>query len=174
MRKAKREAVFMRRLLWTALIAAVIGIAALFFAQDLEKQSKEVKIYFFKSGKLAVVKRLPGEKADPYNFAIEQLLQGPIREEKDSGYYTQIPENTRVRVIYREGRTVNADFTKELEMYGGGTTKVYGSLAQIVYTLTSLKGVKDVQILINGRREIALGSEGLIIDKPLRRKDVSP
>lgn len=164
----------MRKIIWAALIMAAISGAVIFFLEWTPLQGKSAKIYFFNKGKLAYVKRQLAEKADAHYFVIEQLLQGPTSEERSQGLYSQVPEKTRLRVIYKKDSTVSADFTKDLEMYGGGTTKVYGSLAQIVYTLTALKGVKDVQILIEGKREIVLGSEGLIIDKPLTRKDVSP
>jgi spore germination protein GerM len=164
----------MRRTFWTLLIILAVAAAMLYLFQGTDLKGNSAKVYFFKKGKLAYVKRALAEKADAHYFAVEQLLQGPTSEEKEQGFYSQVPERTKLRVIYKKGGTINADFTKELEMYGGGTTKVYGSLAQIVYTLTALKGVKDVQVLINGRREIVLGSEGLIIDKPLTRKDVSP
>jgi len=163
----------MRKILWAVLIIGIVAMAAVIM-QSIEQQGKQVKIYFFKAGKLIYEKRTPAQKADLYYFTIEQLLQGPTADEKVKGVYSQIPEGTKVRVAYKQNDTVNVDFTKDLEMYGGGTSKVYGSLAQIVYTLTSLQGIKQVQILINGRREISLGSEGLIIDKPLTRKDVSP
>lgn len=163
----------MKNFIWAVLAVAAVAFAVLFFAGGIDLQRNEVKIYFFRNGKLDPVSRALPEKADPRYFAVEQLLAGPSPKEKAEGFFSQIPERTRLRVLYKNGGTISADFTKDLEMYGGGATKVYGSLAQIVYTLTALKEVKDVQVLIEGKREVSLGSEGLIIDKPLTRKDVA-
>jgi len=164
----------MKKLSWAVLAVASIACAAYVLMQTPFFQGGTAGIYFFKDGKLSQVKRPLPENVDPMKFVLEQLLAGPTAEEKASGLFSQIPEKTKLRAVRRKAGTVSADFTKDLEMYGGGTAKVYGSLEQIVYTLTALKGVKAVQILVEGRREVSLGSEGLIIDKPLTRKDVAP
>jgi len=51
-------------------------------------------------------------------------LNGPDNAEIKQGIFTQIPKGTELRDIYLKDRTVTADFSKELEMVGGGTEKV--------------------------------------------------
>lgn len=148
----------------------ILGVIWLF--GEYGSSPRKVKIYFFKDHRIAFVPRTVPEKASPLYYTARQLLQGPSAAEIRSGYFTQIPKGTDIRTISREDRVVRADFTKDLEMNGGGTSKVRGIIAQIVYTFTSIRGVKSVQVTVNGRKDLALGNEGYVIDKPLSRDDV--
>lgn len=159
-----------RGLLAAVLLAAVLGACAVLFL-TAEKQPSKASIYFFKNGSFIPVGRAVPQKANPLFFAAEELLRGPSAKERKSGYFTEIPAGTRLRHVHRQNDTVMADFSKELEEYGGGAARVQGLLAQIVYTLTDISGAKNVQILVEGKTETALGGEGYIIDKPLTRKD---
>lgn len=156
--------------IYVLLLAALI-LGTLWLYGEFLKPQNTVQIYFFKNGNMTSVDREIPEKASPLYFTARQLLQGPTASEKKNGYFTQIPKGTDVRTIIKEDGTVRADFTKELEMYGGGTTKVQGIISQIVYTFTSLRGVKSVQIMVSGKKEVALGSEGYMIKEPLSRND---
>ncbi len=160
-------------LIVTVLTAAAIA-AAVFLAQP-EKivSAKTMQIYFVKDGKPVPVERQKGAKAIQEYAAIEALLEGPTEAEKMSGMETQIPENTKLRRVSRSKNMVIADFTKELETYGGGTAKVQALIAQIVYTATALPKTEQIQILVEGKNEVSLGSEGYIIDRPLSRANVS-
>ncbi|MFA5104715.1 MAG: GerMN domain-containing protein [Candidatus Margulisiibacteriota bacterium] len=162
-----------KKLKWffvAVLFTVVAGVSAFMFF-TAEKQPSKVSIYFFKNDLFAPVVRAVPQKANPLFFAAEELLRGPSDKERKSGYFTEIPIGTKLRHIHRQKDTVIADFSKELEEYGGGAARVQGLLAQIVYTLTDISGAKNVQILVEGRTEAALGGEGYIIDKPLTKKD---
>jgi spore germination protein GerM len=151
------------------LIAAALAAAFLFVTA--EKPAYKANIFFFKNGSFVPVERTASPKADPLFFAAEELLRGPSDAERKQGYFTEIPSETKLRNIRRQNGTVIADFTKELEEYGGGAARVQGLLAQIVYSLTDISGAEKVQILVEGRTEAALGGEGYVIDKPLTRQD---
>jgi germination protein M len=162
-----------KKLKWflaAVLLTAVLGMAAFIFF-TAEKQPSKANIYFFKNNIFVPVARQVPQKANPLFFAAEELLRGPSDKERKGGYFTEIPAGTKLRHIHRQKDTVIADFSKELEEYGGGAARVQGLLAQIVFTLTDISGAKNVQILVDGRTEAALGGEGYIIDKPLTRKD---
>lgn len=159
------------RLLSAAILSiAVLGVAAIVFLTP-EKQPPKASIYFFKNNTFVPVARFIPKNANPLFFVTEELLRGPSEKEREAGYFTEIPAGTKLRHIHRQKNTIMADFSKELEEYGGGAAKVQGLLAQIVYTLTDISGAKNVQILVEGKTEAALGGEGYIIDKPLTRKD---
>jgi len=46
-------------------------------------------------------------------------------------------------------------------------------IGQIVYTITEVPGIKKVWIKMEGEKELVLGGEGLVIDRPLSREDIS-
>ena len=134
--------------------------------------SKQLSIFFFKEDKLVAVARELPTVEDPVSVAIDQLLMGPSDTETSQGIMTEIPNGTRaidVRVI---GDTAMINFNGRLAEYGGGTSKVRGILAQIVYTATGVKGVKKVILKLEGNDQFTLGSEGFTVDHPLERDDV--
>lgn len=150
-------------------VLAVAAASVVFFTSDI--QPSKAKIFFFKNGAFIPVARFVPQGANPMFFAAEELLRGPSEKELKNGFFTEIPLGTKLRHIHRQKQTIIADFSKELEEYGGGAARVQGLLAQIVYTLTEISGASSVQILVEGKTEAALGGEGYIIDKPLTRKD---
>lgn len=169
--KKRRKKGYGRFWLFAALTAAA-AVAAVFLLQSPPAPSKAVKIYLYNNGRLTYVEREMPEKASKYFYIAEQLIEGPTQAEKAKGYFSQIPDGTKLRKIRKKDGTVMVDFSKELGMYGGGTTRVEGMLAQIVYTLTQFGGSKNVQILVDGKAQPVLGSEGYMIEKPLSRNDL--
>ncbi len=163
-----------KRFPWFAaiiIVAAVVVIGLL--VVNAPRLPGTSKLFFFKDGKLGFVCREIPEKADIYYFTANELIKGPTTAEKSSGYYSQIPKGTKILTLSRSQGTLKADFSRELQMCGGGTAKVEAILSQIVRTFTDLPGINNVQILVEGKKEVVLGSEGFIIDKPLSRKDVT-
>ncbi len=157
-------------LLVAVLLAVAVGLCALFIF-TASRTPSTANIYFFKNSSFLPVEREIPKTANPLFFAAEELLRGPSDKEKQKGYFSEIPDGTKLRQVHMQNGTVIADFSKELEEYGGGAARVQGLLAQIVFTLTDVSGAQKVQILVDGRTEAALGGEGYIIDKPLTRKD---
>lgn len=162
-----------KKAFWYILFGAAVILSILLFLSNQNPKTTTVKIYFFRGSKAVPVKRDMPEKADVLYFVTEQLLRGPDQAEKRIGLFSRIPARTKIRDIYKKNGTVYADFSKELNVSGGGTEKVKDMLFQIVYTFTGLQGVKNVQILVDSKMQVALGSEGYVIEKPLSRDDVS-
>jgi spore germination protein GerM len=84
-----------------------------------------------------------------------------------------VPRGTRALSFKVRGKTVIVNFSRELEKYGGGSTRLQGMIAQIVYTATDVPGIEKAWIWMEGEKELVLGGEGLILDRPLGRKEVS-
>lgn len=170
----------MKKATFYSLLFIVIG-GLTFFAINTSKESRKndesakaaINIYFFKNGTLTSVERNISSREDPADAAVKHLLKGPNVIEKTKGYFSEIPKTTRIKNVVRDGDMLKVNFSKGLEQYGGGTARVQALVSQIVYTMTEIKGVKKVQILIDGKKEVSLGSEGYIIDRPLSRDDVS-
>lgn len=131
-----------------------------------------VKIYFLQGEKLIRVDRPLMNNQDPLAAAARELMRGPTAEEKAAGLFSEIPAKAKIQKVGREDRTALVSFNPELEKYGGGSARVQGLIAQIVYTFTEVPGVEKVRILIGKKGEVVLGGEGFVIDKPLARQDI--
>lgn len=105
--------------------------------------------------------------------AIHELLAGPTPEERRAGLTTAIPAGTRLRSLHVEDGVVIVDLSGEVES-GGGSSSMLGRLWQIVYTATQFPQTPRVRILIDGQAKDAMGGEGVLIDRPLRRPPALP
>lgn len=154
-----------------AIVAVVLAaaVAAWWFTPA---KSPSVQVYFFKADKPFAVSRplLPDQA--PLEVAISELLKGPSDEEKLVGLSSQLPAGIKVRMIKTERDVAIIDFNGRLEAYGGGSTRVEGLVAQIVYTATAVPGISKTWIWLAGEKEVVLGGEGLVLDKPLSRGDL--
>jgi len=152
-------------------ISAFIIAGSIFFAFFIPK-GPHVNVYFLKKDKLAAISRPLNKNDEPISLAIAELLKGPTKSEKEKGYFSEIPIGTQIVGMKKEGNELGLIFNEKLENYGGGSFKVRGLIAQIVYTFTEVAKVKKVRIFIDGKDQVVLGGEGYIIDKSLSRDDV--
>jgi spore germination protein GerM len=131
-----------------------------------------VRAYFFKGDRLAAVERRLSPDQSPLKQALEETLAGPTAHEMDAGFTTQIPPAVKLRGVSVKGRVAIIDLSHELEDYGGGSARVEGIVAQLVYTATEIPGVDKAWLWIEGQGKVVLGGEGLVLDHPLSRLDV--
>jgi Immunoglobulin-like domain of bacterial spore germination/Sporulation and spore germination len=104
--------------------------------------------------------------------ALEALLQGPSPEELDEGVVTAIPTGTNLLGLDIDNGLASVDLTQEYAS-GGGSLSMRMRLAQVVYTLTQFPTVSSVAFSLDGEPVTSFSSEGIVIDKPLRRDDFS-
>jgi len=154
-------------------ILAVATAAVVYFWALLQQKPPSVKVYFYKGDKLFAVERTLNAGEAPLQRAIGELLAGPSPDEKLEGITTQLPAGTRVLRLRVKDQVAIIDFNRKLEAYGGGSARLEGMIAQIVYTATEIPGIEKVWIWMEGEKELVLGGEGLVLDKPLSRRDVS-
>lgn len=57
---------------------------------------------------------IPGEGVDPLERNLKLLLAGPTAKWQEKGYYTNIPEGTKLNWVKLENDTISADFSPEL------------------------------------------------------------
>ena len=135
--------------------------------------SKAVKVYFYdKEGVLVPVERERPTIELPLIIAIDQLMAGPNDQESARGLGTLIPKGTRARKAEIEGNTAIIDLNSVVHDFTGNAVDAKRLIAQIVYTATSIQGVKQVIIKLQGSDQFTLGSEEYMIDHPLERDDV--
>ena len=155
-------------------LALIIAIAFLGFwaANNNDVQKAQIKVFFAKNGSVLPVARDLSSGQPPEKEALSQLLKGPSEQEKLDGFFTEIPKGTKGSVTSNINGVITVNFSDELGQYGGGTARVQALLSQIVFTLTEIRGINKVKILVSGKEGIALGSEGFSIEKPLSKKDI--
>jgi len=104
----------------------------------------------------------------PLTDTLSALLAGPVMEERQKGLISLIPDGTRIMNATVRGNTAYINFNEDFQFNTYGVEGYAGSLRQVVWTATEFPNVRDVQILIEGRRIDYLG-EGIWIGSPVNR-----
>jgi germination protein M len=113
------------------------------------------------------VTRIVAPVEDEKLAAAEELLKGPP---KGIGLFSDIPRGTRLLGLNFNGAAAEINLSREVLDYRGGVTGAENWVKQILLTLTSLEGVEEVQILVEGEK-ITL-KEGLDLTKPLQPPEI--
>jgi spore germination protein GerM len=103
--------------------------------------------------------------------SLTALIAGPNPEETSQEFISLIPKETRVLNAAVRGTTAYISLSEDFQFNTKGVEGYAASLRQIVWTATEFSNIKDVQILIEGRRLDYLG-EGIYIGGPLSRETV--
>jgi spore germination protein GerM len=114
-----------------------------------------------------VNRKLPASDS-PLIDALEALIQGPSAEEEKQGLISLIPKNVKLLNATVRGNTAYISFSEDFLFNTFGVEGYVGQRRQIVLTATEFSNVKDVQILIDGKRIDYLG-EGIWIGSPVDR-----
>jgi spore germination protein GerM len=104
----------------------------------------------------------------PLLNALQTLVNGPGSDEQGQGLISLIPEETKILSVNIRGETAYIDMSEEFQYNSYGREGYVAQLHQIVWTATEFSSVKNVQLLIEGRRVDWL-SEGIWIGSPLNR-----
>jgi len=137
-------------------------------------QTRERAIYFTNVGsdgqilQSRVTRRVPASES-PMQDSLNVLLAGPSADEVGKGILNLIPQNTRLLSATIRGNTAYLNFSEDFLFNTFGVEGYVAQLRQIVWTVTEFQNVKDVQILIEGRRLDYLG-EGIWIGSPISRQ----
>ncbi|AEF80653.1 GerMN domain-containing protein [Leadbettera azotonutricia] len=105
----------------------------------------------------------------PMVDALKALISGPDAEEKRRDMVSLIPQGVRILNATVRGNTAYISFSEELQYNTYGVEGYAAALKQLVWTVTEFPNVRDVQILIEGRRIDYLG-EGIWIGSPVSRE----
>ena len=103
-------------------------------------------------------------------FWLEVLLRGPQGPDLEAGATTTIPEGTELLGVRRGDATLFVDLSSEFES-GGGSLSMQMRVAQVVYTATQFEGIDAVRIMIEGEMVDSIGGEGVMVERPLTRRD---
>ena len=102
----------------------------------------------------------------------EALLEGPTADETAGipAITTAIPEGATVLGVEVNEGTATVDLSVEYGE-GGGSASMFGRLAQVVYTLTRLPDVTEVQFAIEGEPIGLFSAEGIELEGAQARDD---
>lgn len=133
----------------------------LYFADEQQtKLVKEIRYVDIKEAKKGT--------ATLASVMVKELIAGP----KAKGLKGIIPEGTSLRApVAIEGRTATVDFTKEfIDNHPGGKELAELTIYSIVNTLTELKDIERVKIIINGK-ETKNFKDKVTLDSDFPRND---
>jgi len=142
--------------------------------QPTPTQTRDRAIYFANVGSdgqilhSKVTRKIPVSDS-PMQDALNVLLAGPTAEELSRGLINLVPKNTRILSATIRGNTAYISFSEDFLFNTFGVEGYVAQLRQIVWTVTEFQNVKDVQILVEGRRMDYLG-EGIWIGSPISRQ----
>ncbi len=141
---------------------------------DTQKKHRKSVLYFVLVGDtgdiiLKSVTRTVYFVDSPLTETIKSLIRGLTPSELNRGLISLIPEKTKLLGIYIKGSTAFINFNDSVTFNSFGEEGILASLKQIIYTATEFKTVSAVQILINGKIEKFLTTEGIFVGAPLSR-----
>jgi len=139
-----------------------------------QTETRDRSVYFTqinKDGQIlhSRVTRKVSVSDSPMQDVLTALLKGPSADELNRGILNMIPANTRILSTSVRGNTAYISFNEDFMFNTFGVEGYVAQLRQIVWTVTEFSNVKDVQILIEGRRVDYLG-EGIWIGSPINRQ----
>lgn len=100
---------------------------------------------------------------------VSALLAGP-RSTDSPGLTTSIPSGTALRNVHITGDLATVDMNSQFES-GGGSLSMVTRIAQVIFTLTEIDGVKRVSFALDGTPATYIGGEGIDVSSPLGRND---
>jgi len=99
---------------------------------------------------------------------VAKLIAGPPARQ---GLLTFVPKSTRLRHASRSGSTATVDLSA---VFGSGTPgSRTARLAQLVYTVSSVRGVRSVLVRIEGQTPAPAVFPHLDLSSPLTRSDIA-
>lgn len=128
----------------------------------------KVSVYFVGSGS-SLVAALRPDPTGELGRAISDLLAGPSSAEVAAGISSAVPAGTKVLAATTSGGTADLNFDAALTSITGHEELL--AFAQIVATATSVPGVSQVQISVEGNQVNAPLPDGTLAQHPVSRTD---
>jgi spore germination protein GerM len=170
-KKIKRTRILLTMLAGIAIVIIVLIIASL---MNRPPQKDEVQVYFSKMSGADVivepVKRVLPKGQNPLSYSIAELMEGPSEEEKDKGFFSEIPVGTKVISIEEKAGEVRINLNKQFAS-GGGSNSMISRLKELSLTALDAEPVRKIYLDIDGNQLEMLGGEGLEVVQPLKKEN---
>jgi spore germination protein GerM len=136
-------------------------------------EQRDRSIYFMQVDTGGMVLRVRTSRAlevsaAPMTDTLRALIEGPLPDERQRGLISFIPPGTKLLSVMIRGTTAYINLSEEFQFSTFGVEGYAAQLRQIVWTATEFSTVKDVQILIEGKRVDYLG-ESILVGSPISR-----
>ena len=141
---------------------------------DTDLRNTIITLYFEnnENGEVQTEARLVDSKDllnDPYTYLVNLLIEGP----KNAGLRKNIPEGTKLNSTTLLGECLTLDFSKEfIENAKGDALQKSNIIYAIVNTVTELKEVSRVKILIEGQESDGFDDVGISFKEEFVRKSI--
>lgn len=145
-----------------ALTAGALALATLVALPAHAAPAQTAKVWFLAGGRLAPVDR----RAPTIAAAVRALMSGPTAPERARGLRSAVPVGTPLRSLAVERRIVTVDLGARFAS-GHNEGSLRARVAQLVRTVSSVRGVAGVRVLIEGGVPLGL-FPGLDLRRPLR------
>ena len=146
---------------WDVVRAVSDGVfderAGEFLEEPRERKAKRIELYFMrvKDGleEAAPVSRDISTAGGLESNALKALLKGPRPEERETDYYSSIPEGVELEQFEMQDGRAYVSFSAELERDVAGSARVQAIRKQIRLTLRQFEQIKTVEIAVEGKTE---------------------
>jgi spore germination protein GerM len=101
---------------------------------------------------------------EPVRDSVTQLLQGPTKEEAESGFKSEVPVGTVLIGVDKKGDSIELNLSKRFA--SGGVDSIEARLDQLSKTVKDAAGPTKVYLDVEGQRLLTAG-EGLEVKQPL-------
>lgn len=102
---------------------------------------------------------------------IAQAMGLLLAEPSDSQNWSTIPDGTKIRSIHFSNGIARVDFSREIvRNFRGGSAGEMLLVGSIVNTLTEIRGVEKVRIMVNGKQIETIGGH-LDLSEPVGRME---
>ena len=128
----------------------------------------QFSLAFVRRGRLVDVTRQLGSR-QPAVSVMTALLDGPTSREDARGITSEIPPQTRLLTVSVTGGVYQVNLSREFQS-AGSNQSVLLRVAQVVRTLTSLKGVSFVRFQIDGVF-VGVPTDTGVVDRPVGSSD---
>ncbi len=153
----------MTRAVRVAALVLAIAAAAPAAAPAGGSQAASSRVYFLQGEQLVAVSRPGGT----LRTAVTALLAGPTRAEKARQFRTYVPSGTRLRAVRLSKGVATVDLGEGFAA-GRDAESLSARITQLVYTVTSVPGVKSVRLLVSGGVPLGL-FPGYAFSRPVTR-----
>ena len=162
----------------TALVVVVLGLAVPGGASEERAGTIQGVVYFLMEDNGTEVRPGPYlvpvartlDAGLPATTAMQALLEGPTRGERNNGISSAIPRGTKLLGISISGGVATVNLSGKFDN-GGGSYSMQARLAQVVWTLTQFSTVDSVKFKINGTSTTVFGGEGVTVKNPSEPMD---
>ena len=142
-----------------------LGVAALLpsAAPAADVKAPALQVYFLQGEQLVPVTR----RGSTARAAVTALLAGPTKAEAGRQFRSLVPPGTHVRSVRLANGIAIVDLEERFAA-GRNAEALSARVAQLVFTVTAIRGVRSVQVLIAGGVPLGL-FPGITLSRPITR-----